>query len=167
MPSTRISKELNFNRIYFLTFTVKNWYYVLDRHNRFEILGNALKYYQKNKGLKLYAYVFMINHIHLIVSSPDMIAFVRDFKRYSSLQIQKNIIASDPNLINLFLTDGKWDFWQDTNMPKIIESEEYFIQKMNYIHNNPVRKQYVQNPESWLWSSANPDSPIKIEIVET
>lgn len=166
MPSPRISKELN-SGTYFLTFTVKNWYYVLDRHNRFEILCNAIKYYQENKELKLHAYVFMINHIHLIVSSPDAIAFVRDFKRYTSLQLQKNIIASDPGLIQLFLIDGKWDFWQDTNMPKMVESEKYFLQKADYIHNNPVRRQYVQDSSHWFWSSANPDSPIKIEHIET
>lgn len=166
MPSIRISEELN-SQIYFLTFTVRNWYYIFDRHNRFEILGNSIRYCQEHKGLKLYAYVFMINHIHLIATAPDMIAFVRDFKRYTSLQIQKNIIASDPNLTPLFLTDGKWEFWQDTNMPKLIESEEYFLQKVNYIHNNPARRQYVERPEYWYWSSANPDSPIKVESIET
>lgn len=166
MPSPRISKELN-SGIYFLTFTVRNWYYVFDRHNRFEILSGAIKYYQENKDLKLYAYVFMINHIHLVASSPDIIAFVRDFKRYTSLQMQKNIIASDPGLIPLFLADGKWEFWQKTNMPKLVESEKYLLQKINYIHNNPVRKQYVQDPASWFWSSANPDSFIKAEMIET
>lgn len=166
MPSIRISKESK-TQIYFLTFTVKNWYYVLDRHNRFEILSNSIKYCQKNKGLKLYAYIFMINHIHLIASTSDMIIFVRDFKKYTSNEMQKNIIALDPGLMNLFLMDGKWHFWQDTNMPKLIESDKYFIQKVNYIHNNPVRKEYVQKPEYWLWSSANPDGAIKIECIET
>lgn len=167
MPSIKISKELK-SSVYFLTFTVKNWYYIFDRHNRFEILADSIKYCQKNKGLKIYAYVFMINHIHLIVSAPDAIAFVRDFKKYTSNQIQKNIIASDPGLISLFLNnDGKWNLWQDTNMPKIIESERYLSQKINYIHNNPVRKQYVQNPEYWFWSSANSDSPIKVDVIES
>ncbi|MDO8142373.1 MAG: hypothetical protein Q6358_12815 [Candidatus Brocadiales bacterium] len=82
MPSVRISKEFT-SGIYYLTFTVKNWYYLFDRHNRFEILADSLKYCQKHKGLKLYAYVFMLNHIHLIAASPDMIAFVRDFKKFT------------------------------------------------------------------------------------
>ncbi len=42
-------------------------------------------------------------------------------------------------------------------MPKMIESEEYIIQKINYVHANPVRRQYVKKPEDWMWSSANPD----------
>lgn len=51
-------------------------------------------------------------------------------------------------------------------MPKLIKSEEYFFQKVNYIHENPVRKQYVDAPKYWKWSSANPESAIKIETIE-
>ena len=80
MPSIRVSKELN-DKAYFLTFTVKNWYYVLDRYNRWNIIANSLKYFQENKELKLYGFVFMINHIHLLVSSPDVAGFIRDFKK--------------------------------------------------------------------------------------
>ncbi|TLD42296.1 MAG: hypothetical protein JETT_1411 [Candidatus Jettenia ecosi] len=50
-------------------------------------------------------------------------------------------------------------------MPKVIKSEAYVIQKINYIHANPVRKQYVKSPEDWVWSSANGESKIKVESV--
>ena len=97
-----------------------------------------------------------------------MIAFVRDFKRFTSKEIQKNIIATEPNVLKLFQADNnKYEFWQKTNMPKLIESEKYFFQKANYIHENPMRKQYVVNPEHWYWSSANPHSVIKTEAIET
>ena len=167
MPSIKISKELN-SRMYFLTLTVKNWYYIFDRHNRFQILSNSIQYCQKNKDLKLFVYVFMLNHIHLIASSSDMIAFVRDFKKFTSREIQKNIIATEPSILKLFQVDeNKYEFWQKTNMPKLIESEKYFFQKANYIYDNPVRKQYVANSEHWYWSSANSRSEIKTEIVES
>ena len=129
MPSIRISKEFT-SGIYYLTFTVKNWYYLFDRHNRFEILADSLKYCQKHKGLKLYAYVLMLNHIHLIASSPDMIAFVRDFKKFTSKEIQKNIIATEPNVLKLFeMENGIFEFWEKTNMPKMIKGEHYLTQK--------------------------------------
>jgi len=83
MPSIRISKDFT-SGIYYLTFTVRNWYYLFDRHNRFDILADSLQYCQKHKGLSLYSYVFMLNHIHVIASSPDMIGFVRDFKKFTS-----------------------------------------------------------------------------------
>ena len=165
MPSIRISKEFT-SGIYYLTFTVKNWYYLFDRHNRFEILADSLKYCQKHKGLKLYAYVFMLNHIHLIASSPDMIAFVRDFKKFTSKEIQKNIIATEPNVLKLFeMGNGRFEFWEKTNMQKMIKGEHYLIQKTNYIHANPVRKQYVKNPEDWVWSSANAEGKINVDSV--
>jgi len=89
----------------------------------------------------LYAYVFMLNHIHLIASSDDTIGFVRDFKKFTSKEIQKNIIATEPNVLSLFdVGSGKYEFWERTNMPKLIEQEEYLFQKVIYIHSNPVRK---------------------------
>lgn len=162
MPSIRIPKE-NPSGFYFLTFTVKNYYYVFDRHNRFEILSDSLEYCQKNKGLKLHAYVFMLNHIHLIVYSADTISFIRDFKKFTSKEIQKNLIATEPDVLTLFDAGGGYELWEKTNMPKAIENDKYLLQKMDYIHKNPVRKQYVKRPEDWVWSSANPESELKVE----
>ena len=101
MPSIRIAKKRN-SGFYYLTFTIRNWYYIFDRHNRFAILAESVKYCQKHKGLKLYAYVFMLNHIHLIASSDDMIGFVRDFKKFTSKEIQKNIIINMPKVFQLY-----------------------------------------------------------------
>jgi len=165
MPSVRIAKELT-SGFYYLTFTVRNWYYIFDRHNRFQILADSLKYCQKNKGIRLYAYVFMINHLHLILSGSDIIGFIRDFKRHTSKEMQKNIIATEPSVLKLFdLGNGRYEFWSRTNMPKMIASEEYLLQKIKYIHENPVRRQYVKQPENWIWSSANPESDIFVEAV--
>ena len=95
-----------------------------------------------------------------------MIGFVRDFKRHTSKEIQNNIIATEPTVLTLFdIGNGKYEFWSRTNMPKMIETEDYLIQKMNYIHTNLVRRQYVKKPVDRLWSSANPESDIVIESV--
>ena len=80
MPSKQIDKDLN-DQIYFLTFTVNHWYYIFDRYNRWDIIEDSLNYCIKKKGLKIYGYVFMLNHIHLIVEAPDVSGFVRDFKK--------------------------------------------------------------------------------------
>ena len=158
-----IHKE-NKNLTYFLTFTVKNWYCLFDRNNRFKILSDSLKYFQENKGLKIYSFVFMLNHIHLIVQSDNVIDFVRDFKRWTSRKIKEDLMEYEPEVLKLFLDgDGNYNFWQDTNKPEIIESEKFFMQKLNYIYNNPVKKDYVEVPENWKWSSANENSEIKID----
>jgi putative transposase len=166
MPSVKISKELN-EGIYYLTFTVRNWHYIFDRHNRFQILADSLSYCQSHKALKVYAYVFMINHMHLIASAPDMSGFVRDFKKFTSREMRENIMATEPPVLKYFEDrKGGHEFWSATNMPKMIETEAFLIQKMQYVHNNPVRRQYVQRPEDWVWSSANPGSVVKIEPIE-
>ena len=56
-------------------------------------------------------------------------------------------------------------------MPELIESDEFFQQKLDYIHNNPVRKQYVEKPENWTWSSAShyfeeKEGKIKIDYLD-
>ena len=156
MPSVRINKEIN-QGIYFLTLTVKRWYYQFDRHHRWDILLDSLRYCQKNKGLKIYHWVFMLNHIHLIVKSEDMIGLVRDFKTFTSKELKKNILATEPNILKLFEENGNYQFWQKTNMPELISNEEFYREKANYIEQNPVRKGYVRNVEHWVYSSANKD----------
>ena len=95
-----------------------------------------------------------------------MIGFVRDFKKFTSKEIQKNIIATEPKVLKIFeVGNGKYELWSKTNMPKYIEKEDYLTQKVRHIESNPVRKEYVKKPEDWVWSSANPDSVIAIAPV--
>ena len=165
MPSIRIQKESTAG-YYYLTLTVRNWYYIFDRYNRFDILGKALMYCKERKGLKIYAYVFMLNHIHLLISSEDTIGFVRDFKRHTTRELLNNMLSTEPNALKLFETEtGGHEFWARTNMPKAVESEFFLLQKIEYIQNNPVRKGYVKRPEYWIWSSANPESEVFIDLL--
>lgn len=154
MTTLRIRK-VEKDAVYFCTLTVRNWYYVLDRYDRFEILVRSLSYCQKHKNLSIYAYVFMLNHMHFIATAPDLIGVLRDFKSFTAKEISKNICATEPAILKLFETEKGFQFWQPDNEPKIIGTERFLQQKVDYIHYNPVRKGYVDNPEHWKWSSAN------------
>ncbi len=163
MPINRVHKPNN-QCCYFITPTIKNWYYIFDRHNRWQILVDSIAYFQNHKGLEVYSYVFMLNHLHMIVKSPDMIGFLRDFKKFTTKQLTKNIEEFEPNILPLFKNEGGgYGFWKEDNQPKILESEKFLLQKINYIHNNPVAKGYVERPEFWKWSSANSNSPIGVK----
>ncbi|MBU0577267.1 hypothetical protein KJ742_07025 [Patescibacteria group bacterium] len=164
MPAVRIIDELK-DRIYFVTLTIKNWYYFFDRYSRFEILEDSFVYCQKNKGLKIYAFVFMLNHLHFIASADDLGAVLRDMKTYLSKEFKRNILATEPNILKIFKKNGKYNFWQNTNFPKIIETDDFYNQKFDYIHINPVRKQYVHFPEDWRWSSVS-KIPTKIKVTQ-
>jgi REP element-mobilizing transposase RayT len=59
------------DKAYFLTMTVVNWIDVFSRKNHRDILVNSLKYCQEKKGLYIFAYVIMTNHVHLIVNTAE------------------------------------------------------------------------------------------------
>jgi putative transposase len=165
MPSRRVSTELNAGT-YYLTLTVERWYYLFDRFNRWQILADALCYCQEHKDLELNGYVFMLNHLHMIVTSPDVAGFLRDFKRFTSKKLKENIQSHEPRVLDLFVDEkGNYHFWTDTNAPKKIENPAFYLQKLNYIHENPVRKGYVERPEYWCWSSANPSSLLNVRFL--
>lgn len=162
MPLARIHPGST-NKCYFLTPTIWNWYYIFDRHNRWQILADSLKYCQEQKGLIIFSYVFMLNHMHMIVQSDDVSGFIRDFKKYTSKRLRENLKEHEPNVLELFLDEKmNYRFWKEDNQPKMIENDKFFYQKCNYIHDNPVRKGYVDRPENWKWSSANPRSEIRV-----
>ena len=107
----------------------------------------------------------MLNHIHLIIQSPDVSGFIRNFKEFTAKEFIRNIAATEPRVLQLLTGKEGYEFWEKTNMPKIVESEDYFLQKVNYIHENPVRKGYVREPENWVYSSANPEALFRIEEI--
>ena len=159
----RISQDAP-DGFHFLTFTVDKWFYIFDRCGRWRILAEALEHARQSKGLEVCAYVFMLNHIHLIVSVADAAAFVRDFKRHTTRELRRNIAAHEPNLLPLFTgADGEFRLWRKSNAPVRLDSFSLARQKARYVENNPVKKEYVARPEHWLWSSACPDSPIPVQ----
>ena len=166
MPNLRILKE-NTSLPHFITLTTVHWYYLFDRLNRWQILADALQFQIKKHNLTIYAYVFMLNHLHMILSAPDLIGVIRDFKKFTTYQIKLSLCANEPRVLNLLKDEkDKFQLWQPDNMPIVIESKNVLLEKLNYIHNNPVKKQYVDLPEYWHWSSANPNSPIPIAPID-
>lgn len=165
MPSSRVSAQLN-SGTYYLTLTIQRWYYLFDRHNRWGILADSLRYCIENKGLELNGYVFMLNHLHLIATSPDMAGFLRDFKKFTSKRFKESLLATEPSVLNLFVdNEGQYRFWMDGNASKKVENQDFYLQKLNYIHENPVRKGYMALPEYWFWSSANPNSILPVRFI--
>jgi len=154
--------------IYFITPTVVAWIDVFTRLQYKEIVIESLKYCQSAKGLKIYAYVIMTNHLHLIVQAEkgNLSEIIRDFKKFTSKQILKSISENIQEsrkkwMLNIFEFAGKnnsnnskFQFWQQHNSPVELYSNEVIEQKINYIHQNPVRNGIVEREEEYLYSSA-------------
>lgn len=82
-------------------------------------MSDSLHYCQDNKGLELNGYVFMLNPIHLIVTSQDVAGFLRDFKRFTSAKLKANLETTEPNILKLFVAArGSYRFWMETNAPE-------------------------------------------------
>lgn len=74
---------------YYLTLQVIDWIDIFTRKIYCEIIIESLDYCRKNKGLQIWAYVIMSNHLHMIVSAKNenLSAVIRDFKRYTARKV--------------------------------------------------------------------------------
>ena len=79
--------------LYYLTLQVVSWADIFTRKIYRDIIIDSLQYCQVNKGLEVYAYVIMSNHVHIILraSNDNLSAVLRDFKSYTSKQILQAI----------------------------------------------------------------------------
>jgi REP element-mobilizing transposase RayT len=149
---------------YFLTLTVVDWVDIFTRPVYKHIIVDALEYSQKYKGMKIYAWCLMSNHLHLIACANEgfhLSNILRDFKKFTSQiiikEIKRNAEESRKNwMLKKFKINenNNYKFWRDGNEAKELESSYFFEQKLNYIHNNPVKAEIVQYPEDYLYSSA-------------
>lgn len=164
MPILKINHD-NENALHFLTMTVIEWIDVFTKPQYFKVIIDSLKYCQANKGLRLFEFVIMTNHLHLIARAKDgykLSQIVSDFKKHTTREIIKLLAADRRHYIlsllrHSFAKKLNYDcqLWQDGNYPEIITTESFLFEKVNYIHLNPVRKGYVDLPEQWHYSSAH------------
>jgi REP element-mobilizing transposase RayT len=155
-------------QLYFVTFTVVHWIDAFIRAEYRAIVYDSVKYCQTNKGLEVYGYCIMTNHLHMIIGTergvlPDI---VRDFKSYTSRHIRKaignNIRESRREwMLSLMYSSGienqrnrDFQFWQQHNHPIELSTSEMLEQRLAYIHNNPVELRLVEKEEEWVHSSA-------------
>lgn len=146
-----------------MTCAIVEWLPIFIDEEYFRILTESLNYCRENKGLKIHGYVIMLNHLHILSSADGNVSdIMRDFKSYTSHEIIK-LLKSRNALIPLqvFKQTAKMDkksqnykVWQTGFHPIGIETEKFYRQKLEYIHQNPVRKGYVVRPDFWFYSSA-------------
>lgn len=156
---------------HFLTFTVCGWIDLFTRKVYRDIVMDSFRFAQKNGQLILNAYVIMSNHIHLIARANDkqkktLSDIIRDFKKFTHNQMMP-IIESDAEsrrqwMVHQFNYYGRINpnneqkqIWVNDSHPEECYSKEFTDCKLNYIHQNPVRAGWVNNPEDYVYSSAS------------
>jgi len=155
------------DKLYFITLQVVEWVDIFSRQKYRDIIIENLTYCQKNKGLEIFAWVIMSNHIHLMVRSEklELSNVLRDFKSYTSKLILAEIESSTESrkdwMLKLFKDaafkhqrNTEFQFWTHENHAEILYSNKFIEQKLDYIHDNPVRAGIVYHPEEYKYSSA-------------
>ena len=155
--------------VYFVSFAVVEWIDVFTRNIYKDIILNSLKFCQENKGMEIYAWCIMTNHIHLIfrsVNDQKPETLLGDFKRFTSNKIVK-AIADNPHesrkewmLAEFAKAAAKssnvkhLQFWRHDNQPIELWSNKVIDEKLDYVHNNPVEEGLVVKPVDYTYSSA-------------
>lgn len=151
-----------------MTFAVTEWVDVFTRKEYRDIVLNSIRYCQEEKGLVLYCWCLMSNHIHLVISAAanDTGDILRDFKKFTSKQVIKAILNNQSEsrrewMLTIFRNAGEtnsrntyYQFWRQDNQPKELFSKRFTDQKLNYIHYNPVKAGIVDKAEEYQYSSA-------------
>ncbi|MBN1597060.1 MAG: transposase [Bacteroidales bacterium] len=155
--------------IYFVSFATVFWIDVFTRKVYKDILVESINYCVENKGLLIYGWVIMSNHVHLIIGTCDkkLQDIMRDLKKFSSKAIIEAIKENPKEsrkewILTMFEEAGsknsnnsRYQFWQQHNQPIVLNNADIFEQKLNYIHENPVKSGFVNETVDYPYSSAN------------
>jgi len=117
--------------------------------------------------LNIHAFVIMSNHAHCLLSSNigDLSGTIRDFKTFTSKKIIEEIKLQNESRREWMLgqmkyfaktnkRNSEYQFWTQENHPMELYSNKFKEQKLDYIHQNPVRAGIVDEPWEYIYSSA-------------
>jgi putative transposase len=153
--------------MYFITFATVGWIDVFTRKHYRDLLLANLRYCQQHKGLVIYAWCILSNHVHLVVAAKEynLSDILREFKSYTAklliTALQQPGESRKEWMLPLFRAAGEansnnttYQFWPQYNHYKEVHSQAFAFQKFDYIHNNPVEAGLVDRAEDYPYSSA-------------
>ena len=166
------------NQPHFVTCTVVNWIPLFSKVELAQIILDSLGFLQNQQRLSLHGYVIMENHLHLIASASNLPMEIGNFKSFTARSIIDLLIKKQVTHILEQLKfyrlkhkiDQEYQVWQEGFHPQAILREEIFRQKLDYIHNNPIKRGYVDDPAHWRYSSyrnyAGQQGLLQVELLD-
>ena len=163
---------------HFLTCTVVNWLPLFSQPKFAQIILSSLDFLQNHQRLTLHGYVIMENHLHLIASSENLSKEIAAFKSFTARSIIDDLkekrIESQLRQLKFqkksHKTSQVYQLWQEGSHPQAILNQEIFRQKLEYIHNNPVKRGYIDEPSHWRYSSCRnymgKEGLLRIDLIE-
>lgn len=163
-------KFVNPEAVYFVTATVVDWADIFTRNIYRDILLDSFRFCQKNQGLQIHAWVLMPNHFHMIcscINNNELGMVFKNIKSFTAIRIIDAILNNPKEsrkhwMLDIFEKNGaqnksnyRFQFWQHENHPIFLDHySNSYIDRLNYIHQNPVRAGFVTEAQHWLYSSA-------------
>lgn len=164
--------------LYFISFATVGWIDVLTRPDYKDIVVESLRYCQDKKGLLLYEWTIMTNHVHLLASSQEgfsLADILRDMKKFTSGKIH-TAIKEHPGesrrewMLALLKDAGEanphnagFQLWQQSNQPLLVSTPAEVDRVVEYIRMNPVHEGIVDSPEAYCYSSAYEPGKLRLE----
>ena len=138
------------------------WLPVFTNPETVEIILESWRYLIKNDSFSLYAYVILENHLHVIASAPELANAMKRFKMFTARKIidllkERNsttLLRHFQALKRDHKSESDYQLWEEGYHPQEITGDEMMRQKVEYIHLNPVKRGYVDDPTHWRYSSA-------------
>lgn len=154
---------MELDNLYFFTATITQWRKLIRPDKYKDILIESLAYLVKSKKLKVYGFVIMPNHIHVIWELLDYNGKEKpyaSFMKFTSHTIQMDLRLHHPQVLEMFRvnTDSRtYNFWQRDSLSIDLYTPEVIYQKLDYIHNNPCQGKWMlaKSPMEYKYSSAN------------
>lgn len=146
---------------HFFTATNLEWKNLLQRDKYKDIVLDGMRHLVKNKKVIIYGFVLMNNHIHLLWqmrANMKRDAVQRDFLKHTAQEIKNDMLDNHKDELKQYLVnakDRKYQFWERNALSVEIWTEKVFLQKLKYIHANPVRAGLCNYPLQYKYSSAS------------
>ena len=146
----------------FFTATILEWKHLLKPVKYKDIVVGSLKFLVQNGRIKLFGFVLMPNHIHIIWQMRENIKGAdvqRDFLKFTAQQMKFDLQQNHPAVLEKFrvkLKDRSYQIWEHRPLSVPLWSNKVLEQKLDYIHRNPVQEkwQLADVPENYFYSSA-------------
>ncbi len=133
---------------HFITFSCYRRQPFLTEVRSCQILLEALEDMRTRFKLRVYGYVWMPEHVHILVSEPERRGItLADAIHFLKLSSSKRIRGRDN------ASSEATSLWQKRYYDRNVRDHREFQTKLRYIHRNPVRRGLCASPEEWPWSS--------------
>jgi putative transposase len=128
---------------HFLTCTVSHWLPIFTNQESVQIIIDSLE-------------------LHLVASSDDIAKTMQKFKSYTAYELLQLLHNNNATTLlkqfafhkKAYKIESSYQIWEEGFHPKLIQSEKMMIEKIDYIHNNPIKRGYVNESAHWRYSSA-------------